>query len=355
MKSAVRSSRWRVSEEGRIEERDDRPAAHLITVGCQMNEADSEKMAGILLDQGYRIVPRPEEAEVILLNTCSIRDKAEQKVFSLVGRLRNLKRRRRGLILVLAGCLAQKWGERVLARAPGIDAVLGTGRLNNLPKLLREVRTTGRPVVDAAEEWAGEHSASPLRRSRLKAWVNIMYGCENFCTYCVVPSVRGRERSRLPGDVVREVGELAADGYREITLLGQNVNSYGRNREPPFSFPGLLGELDRRTAIPRIRFITSHPKDFSSELIRAVRDLPTVCEAVHLPLQAGGDDVLRRMNRGYRFGEYRRTYFALREAVPGVAITTDIIVGFPGETTSEYRRTLLSFPVPSRRRRRPEG
>jgi tRNA-2-methylthio-N6-dimethylallyladenosine synthase len=158
-----------------------------------------------------------------------------------------------------------------------------------------------------------------------------------------VPSVRGRERSRVPGDVVREAEELAAEGYREITLLGQNVNSYGRNLEPPFSFPDLLGELDRRTAIPRIRFITSHPKDFSSELIRVVRDLPTVCEAVHLPLQAGGDEVLRRMNRGYRFEEYRRAYFALREAVPGVAITTDIIVGFPGETSSEYRRTLAAL------------
>lgn len=318
-------------------------AAHIITFGCQMNEADSEKMAGILQAEGYRLVHDAREADVVLINTCSIRSKAEQKVFSLAGRLRDLKRKRPDLRIVMAGCLAQRWGEALLEKEAGLDVVIGTSRISRLPALLSDVSESGRPAVDVEEEWAGDHPAEPVRRGRHKAWVNIMFGCDNYCAYCVVPHVRGREWSRRPGDVVDEVESLGRRGYREITLLGQNVNSYGRGLQPPVSFAELLRRLDGKRSVPRLRFTTSHPKDFSMELIEAVRDLPSVCEAVHLPLQAGGDKVLKGMNRGYSYEDYRRIYLTLRESVPDVAVTTDIIVGFPGETASEYERTLRAL------------
>jgi tRNA-2-methylthio-N6-dimethylallyladenosine synthase len=318
-------------------------AAHIITFGCQMNEADSEKMAGILRSQGYRLAAVPEEADVILINTCSIRAKAEQKVFSLAGRLKRLKKRRPGLLLVMAGCLAQRWGEALLEKDAGLDVVIGTGRMAKLPSLLRAVRESGRPAVDVREEWAGDHPASPLRKGHLKAWINIMFGCDNYCAYCVVPFVRGREWSRRPDEIVDEAKALAREGYREITLLGQNVNSYGAGLDPATSFPDLLRGLDADSGISRVRFTTSHPKDFSAELIETIRDLPSVCEAVHLPLQAGGDAVLRLMNRGYTYENYRRIYEMIRETVPGVAVTTDIIVGFPGETPREFDRTLRAL------------
>jgi len=318
-------------------------SAHIITFGCQMNEADSEKMAGILQGEGYRLVSDAREADVILLNTCSIRSKAEQKVFSLAGRLRDLKKKRPDLLIVMAGCLAQRWGEALLEKEKGLDVVIGTSRMSRLPALLNTVREGGRPAVDVEEEWAGDHPAEPVRKGRHKAWVNIMFGCDNYCAYCVVPYVRGREWSRPPGDVVDEVESLGREGYKEITLLGQNVNSYGRGLQSPVSFAELLRRLDEKRSVPRIRFTTSHPKDFSRDLIGAVRDLPSVCEAVHLPLQAGGDTVLRRMNRGYSYEDYRRIYLTLRESVPDVVVTTDIIVGFPGETASEYERTLRAL------------
>jgi len=319
------------------------PTAHVITCGCQMNGADSETMAGILRAEGYRLVDGPEEADVVLVNTCSIRAKAEQKVLSLTGRLREMKKSRPGMQLVLAGCVAQRLGEALIERAPGLDVVLGTARAARLPDLLREARERGGPAVDVIEEPAGRHPAIPVRRSSLKAWVNIMFGCDNHCAYCVVPAVRGRERSRPADEIVREVAALAAGGYREVTLLGQNVNSYGRGLAVPADFPSLLRALDGGTGIDRIRFTTSHPKDFSGDLIRAVADLPSVCEAVHLPLQAGDDGVLRRMNRGYTFTDYRHIHGALRDAVPEVAVTTDIIVGFPGETQGQFERTLRAL------------
>lgn len=313
------------------------------TLGCQMNEADSEKMAGILCAEGYRLAGSPEEADVILINTCSIRDKAEQKAFSLAGRFGQLKRRRPGTLLVLTGCVAQKLGAGVLARMPAIDAVIGTARMAGLPALLERVRATGRPEVDTEETSAGEHPAAPLRASRIKAWTNVMFGCDNHCAYCVVPFVRGRERSRRPTEVLAEVAALGRDGYREVTLLGQNVNSYGRGLVPAVDFAGLLRAIDGSCGVPRVRFTTSHPKDFSTGLMRAVRDLPSVCEAVHLPLQAGADAVLGRMNRGYTLERYRRILGELRETVPHVAVTTDIIVGFPGESGADFDDTLKAL------------
>lgn len=320
-----------------------RRTAWLETFGCQMNEADSEKMAGILRSEGYQPAAAPEEADVILINTCSIREKAEQKAFSLAGRLGSLKRRRPGTLLVLTGCIAQKLGTDVLERLPAVDAVVGTSRLAELPAILERVRATGRPAVDIAETRAGEHPAEPIRGSRIKAWVNVMFGCDNFCAYCVVPFVRGRERSRPSGDIIREAARLAAAGYREVTLLGQNVNSYGRGLDPAVTFADLLRRLDEDAGLLRLRFTTSHPKDFSRDLIHAIRDCASVCEAVHLPLQAGSDAVLRRMNRGYTYDDYRRVYGELREAIPDLAVTTDIIVGFPGETAADFHRTLAAL------------
>jgi tRNA-2-methylthio-N6-dimethylallyladenosine synthase len=318
-------------------------SAWLETLGCQMNEADSEKMAGILRAEGYRLAGSPEEADVILINTCSIRDKAEQKAFSLAGRYGRLKKRRPGTLLVLTGCVAQQLGPRLIERLPAVDVVIGTARIAALPALLQRVRATGRPEVDIDEASAGEHPAAPARSSRVKAWVSIMFGCDNHCAYCVVPLVRGRERSRRPTEVLAEVVALGRDGYREVTLLGQNVNSYGRGLAPPVDFAGLLRAIDGTSAVPRIRFTTSHPKDFSPGLMRAVRDLPSVCEAVHLPLQAGADAVLERMNRGYTLERYRRIIGELRETVPGVAVTTDIIVGFPGESAAEFDDTVKAL------------
>jgi tRNA-2-methylthio-N6-dimethylallyladenosine synthase len=317
--------------------------AWLETLGCQMNEADSEKIAGILCAEGYRIAGSPEEADVILINTCSIRDKAEQKAFSLAGRYGRLKRRRPGTLLVLTGCVAQQLGPRVLERLPAVDAVVGTARMALLPSLLERVRATGRPEVDVGESVAGAHPAAPVRASRIKAWVNVMFGCDNRCTYCVVPLVRGRERSRPPVEVLAEVAALGRAGYREVTLLGQNVNSYGRGLSPPADFAGLLRAIDGTAGVPRVRFTTSHPKDFSAGLMRAVRDLPSVCEAVHLPLQAGSDSVLERMNRGYTLERYRRIVGELRDTVPEVAVTTDIIVGFPGEGAPDFAQTLKAL------------
>ncbi|HWR98521.1 MAG TPA: tRNA (N6-isopentenyl adenosine(37)-C2)-methylthiotransferase MiaB [Candidatus Methanoperedens sp.] len=315
-------------------------SAWLETLGCQMNEADSERMAGILRAEGYRMAAAPEEADVILINTCSIRDRAEQKAFSLAGRFGQIKRRRPGTLLVFAGCVAQQLGSRVLERLPAVDAVVGTRRCAALPALLARVRDTGRPVVDTGEGEEGEHPARPLRASRVKAWVSVMFGCDNRCAYCVVPLVRGRERSRRPVEVLAEVAALGSAGYREVTLLGQNVNSYGRGLEPAADFAGLLRAIDGSAGIPRVRFTTSHPKDFSAGLMRALRDLPSACEAVHLPLQAGSDAVLRRMNRGYTLEDYRRIIGRLRETVPGVAVSTDIIVGFPGESAADFGCTL---------------
>jgi tRNA-2-methylthio-N6-dimethylallyladenosine synthase len=209
-----------------------------------------------------------------------------------------------------------------------------------LPALLERARSGGQAVIETGETPAADHPAPPLRAGRHKAWVNVMFGCDNACAYCVVPLVRGRERSRPPVDVLAEVSALGRAGYRDMTLLGQNVNSYGRGLVPAADFAGLLRAIDGSSGVPRVRFTTSHPRDFSTGLMRAVRDLPTVCEAVHLPLQAGSDAVLRRMNRGYTFEEYRRIVGELRDTVPGVAVTTDIIVGFPGESLADFERTL---------------
>jgi tRNA-2-methylthio-N6-dimethylallyladenosine synthase len=310
------------------------------TFGCQMNVADSEEMAGVLQARGYLPAPRPEEADVIVVNTCTIRRKAEEKGYSELGRYCGLKRRRGGVVVVAAGCAAGKDGRRLLSRLPQVDLVVGPSRVRRLGELLDGHTPGGELHLDldpAHYPGAGE---VPVRAGRVTAYVSIVRGCDNFCSYCVVPHVRGREVSRPPGEVEEEVRRLAGEGYGEITLLGQNVNSYGRGLDPPVTFPQLLERLDRNTGIRRLRFTTSHPRDFGPDLAAAVADLPSVCEWVHLPLQSGSDRVLAAMNRGYTRTYYLDLVEDLRRRVPGIAVSTDLIVGHPGEEEEDFRQTV---------------
>ncbi len=315
---------------------------HIITFGCQMNEHDSERMAGILEAQGFAPAAGPDDADMVILNTCSIREKAEQKFYSELGRLIHLKAdsgRRR--TIAVAGCIAQQEGAKLISRAPSVDMVIGPSDIARLASLRDRQQATQRPVVETGGDPEYHHKLVPaVRKDGLKAWVSIMYGCDNFCTYCVVPHLRGRERSRSASDIMAEITELAARGYREVTLLGQNVNSYGKGLADGFAFPDLLRLVHGVEGIERIRFVTSHPRDLSDDLIAAIRDLPKVCEALHLPAQSGSNRTLKAMNRQYTIEEYREKIVHLREAVPGIVLTTDIIAGFPGETEEDLEATL---------------
>ncbi len=314
---------------------------HIITFGCQMNEHDSERMSGMLEGEGCSLTSAPEQADMIILNTCSIREKAEQKFYSELGRLKALKDERPGLTIAVAGCIAQQEGKAILSRAPYVDLVFGPSDIAQLPQFIQGRLNGGAPVIEISGDSEYHRKVLPASRGdKLKAWVSIMYGCDNFCTYCVVPYLRGRERSRRPADIVAEVRDLADRGYKEITLLGQNVNSYGRGLEEPASFPELLALLDAVPGLARIRFMTSHPRDLSDGLISAISDLRRVCEALHLPVQSGSNSVLRSMNRKYSREEYLDKMKRLRQAVPGIALSTDIIAGFPGESERDFGDTL---------------
>ncbi len=315
---------------------------HIITFGCQMNEHDSERMAGILEQQGLVNAASADDAEMVILNTCSIRDKAEQKFYSELGRLTHLRGRvGKGPTIAVAGCIAQQEGDKLLSRNPSVDLVIGPSDITRLSTLVGKELGRGKLRVETGGDPEYHHKAVPASRTDgLKAWVSIMYGCDNFCTYCVVPYLRGRERSRPPRDIVAEVRGLGEQGYREVTFLGQNVNSYGKGLDDPCSFPELLHRVQDVNGIERIRFVTSHPRDLSNGLIAAIRDLPKVCESLHLPVQSGSDRVLAAMNRRYTAIEYRDMVCRLRDAVPGMCVTTDIIVGFPGETDDDFALTL---------------
>lgn len=314
---------------------------HIITFGCQMNEHDSERMAGILKEQEFVQTNDAATADVIILNTCSIREKAEQKFYSELGRLRSLKQERPDLTIAVAGCIAQQEGKNILSRAPYVDMVFGPSDVARVSELPRLAQTWTNPLIEINGDPDYHRKQIPtLRADRLKAWISIMYGCDNFCTYCIVPYVRGRERSRPPADVVGEVRQLAEQGYKEVTLLGQNVNSYGKGGLDPIAFPELLAMVNDVPGIERIRFVTSHPRDLSAELIAALRDLPKVCESLHLPVQSGADQILAAMNRKYTRADYLDRIHRLRAAVPSIALTSDIIVGFPGETEHDFTLTL---------------
>jgi tRNA-2-methylthio-N6-dimethylallyladenosine synthase len=307
-----------------------------------MNEHDSERMAGILESQGYVPAASAEDAEMVILNTCSIREKAEQKFYSELGRLSHLKGRDgNGVTIAVAGCIAQQEGSKLLSRTPQVDMVIGPSDIARLSTMIETRRRLKRPVVETGGDTEYHHKLVPAARTDgLKAWVSIMYGCDNFCTYCVVPALRGRERSRPPRDIIAEVHELAAKGYGEVTFLGQNVNSYGKGLADPCAFPELLALAQGVDGIKRIRFVTSHPRDLSDSLIAAIRDLPKVCESIHLPVQSGSDRILKAMNRRYSASGYLDKVRRLRNAVPGMALTSDIIVGFPGETDDDFAKTL---------------
>jgi tRNA-2-methylthio-N6-dimethylallyladenosine synthase len=316
---------------------------HIITQGCQMNVRDSQAMAGLLAGLGYERAEDPADADVIVLNTCTVREGADDKAYGRLGELRALKRRRPGLILGMAGCLVQKDRERVLERAPWLDLVFGVHNIHRLPELMQQAQDGCMPVY---EVWDRSDKERPLpvlpavRAGGVRGFVNIIHGCNKFCTFCIVPYVRGRERSVPPEAVLAEVRALAGQGYHEVTLLGQNVDSYGHDLTPRRDLADLLRLIHDIPGIDRIRFTTSHPRDMTRRLIETVAALPKACEHIHLPVQAGHDGVLKRMHRAYTTGQYRATIDAIREAMPAASITTDLIVGFPGETEDEFEATL---------------
>lgn len=318
----------------------------ITTFGCQMNKADSERMAGILEAMGYRPGEDEHSADLVLYNTCTIRDNAEQKVYSHLGRQVLRKRADPRLTLVVAGCVAQQEGEALLRRVPELDLVMGPQHANRLESLLERV-ASGQQVLATEEHTILEDITTARRDSRVCAWVNVIYGCNERCTYCVVPSVRGREQSRLPAAIRLEMEGLAAQGYREVTLLGQNIDAYGRDLSGitpegrrAHTLTDLLVFVHEVEGLARIRFATSHPRYFTDRLIDACADLPKVCEHFHIPFQSGDNDVLRAMARGYTVERYRRIVDRIRQRMPDAALSADVIVGFPGESDAQYRRTL---------------
>ena len=311
--------------------------------GCQMNLSDTERMAGLLETAGYRKTDAMEEADLILLNTCCVRETAEDKVYGKIGEIKHLKKTRSNLIFGIVGCMAQKEGARLIARAPHIDFVLGTDKFQRLIPTVTEIEAKrDRHIVDVEWEDVSPAEGLPVARSgRFSALIPIMFGCNNFCTYCIVPYVRGRECSRQPEDILREIRQAARDGFREITLLGQNVNSSGKDHRQA-DFSDLLKMADEVEGIERIRYMTSHPKDLSHKLIETVRSSRHICEHFHIPVQYGNDRILRAMNRGYTVERYRALVREIRDALPAASITTDLIVGFPGEEEADFVQ-LLNF------------
>lgn len=309
-----------------------------ITLGCQMNKHDSEWIAGVLSDT-HEVTEEHSQADLLVINTCAVRDKAEQKFSSLLGRLRPLKKQNQKMIIGVAGCVAQEHGEALAKKEPMVDMVFGPRTISKVPEMLLRFEQTGKTQVDVSDH-GGFDDYPMARQSSVSAWVSIMQGCDNFCSYCIVPYARGRERSRPADSIVSEVSRLAAEGFVEITLLGQNVNSYGKGLPEETDFPRLLARINAIEGIRRIRFVTSHPKDLSRGLVDAMADLEKVCPSLHLPLQSGSGRILKLMNRGYTAEEYFEKVDLLRSRVPGMALTSDIIVGFPGETEEDFQMTV---------------
>lgn len=313
------------------------------TYGCQMNEHDTEVMAGILTEMGYEATDDTHEADIILLNTCAIRENAENRVFGEIGHLKPLKVEKPDLILGVCGCMPQQESvvNRILKKHQHIDLIFGTHNIHRLPHLVKEAMFSKANVV---EVWSKEgdiiENLPKVRHGKIKAWVNIMYGCDKFCTYCIVPMTRGKERSRRPEDIIQEVRHLAANGYQEITLLGQNVNAYGKDfSDMTFGLGDLMNEL-HKIDIPRIRFTTSHPRDFDDRLIEVLAQGGNLLDHIHLPVQSGSNEVLRRMNRKYTRESYLELVRKIRESMPNATLTTDIIVGFPNETEEQFEETM---------------
>ena len=313
------------------------------TYGCQMNEEDSEKLSGMLKKSGYIRTEERNEASIIIFNTCCVRENAENKVFGNLGEVKHLKKANPNIVIAICGCMMQQEGmaDKVLKKFPFVDIIFGTHNSYKFPEYLNKVKTEGVQIKEIMDKETSIIEGIPIdRESSVKAFVTIMYGCDNFCTYCVVPYVRGRERSRKPEEIVKEIKELVSKGYKEITLLGQNVNSYGKGLEEKTSFADLLRIVNEIEGVERIRFMSSHPKDFNEDVIDAIKDCKKICEQIHLPVQSGSDELLKVMNRHYTMERYKEIADLLRNQIPDCAITTDIIVGFPGETEEDFEKTL---------------
>lgn len=313
------------------------------TWGCQMNEEDSEKLAGMLKNMDYEETLFRDKADVIIFNTCAVRENAELKVYGNLGALKAMKKNNPDLILAVCGCMMQQKGmpEEILKKYRHVDIVFGTHNAHKFPEYLERAKAENAQICEIYEKETEIIEGIPIvRESEVKAFVTIMYGCNNFCTYCVVPYVRGRERSRKPEDILDEIRTLVSKGYKEVTLLGQNVNSYGINLEKEVSFAQLLRMVNEVEGLERIRFMTPHPKDLHMDVIKAVKECDKVVEQIHLPVQSGSTSLLKRMNRSYTREDYMRIMEDIKREIPGVALSTDIIVGFPGETEEDFEETL---------------
>ncbi len=315
---------------------------HIVTYGCQMNVHESEKIAGLLSELGYCRTENIESAQIIVFNTCCIRENAENHAYGNIGMLKQLKAANKNLIVAVGGCLPQQMGkaENLHKKFPYVDIIFGTHNLSKLKDYILKKATQKKALVEIEEcDGTVNETLIPLRTSYPNAWVNITYGCNNFCSYCIVPYVRGRERSRQSQRIIAEVEQLVKEGYKEITLLGQNVNSYN-NGNDDLSFPQLLEVLAQIDGNFRLRFMTSHPKDFSEDLAKVIAKYPKICKNVHLPVQSGSTEILRVMNRRYSREDYLNKINILKQNVPNCAVTTDLIVGFPGETEQDFEDTL---------------
>lgn len=315
----------------------------IINYGCQMNESDSEHYAGQLLDLGYKASEDYEHADVVVINTCCVRENAEKKILGKVGEMKRLKRENPDMVLCVAGCMAQEWGKDLQKKYPQVDLVLGTAHVNNFSSILQNHLAghgSAESVYDDLAIMSREFEGSFVRKSSFAAWVPIMYGCNNFCTYCIVPYVRGRERSRGAEAICHEIEKAVALGYKEFTLLGQNVNSYGKDRGEEEGFSKLLKLVDAIPGVERIRYMTSHPRDMSEAVVRTIAESQHICKNFHIPVQSGSSRIMKAMNRGYDRERYLKLVDTIRRFVPDAVITTDLIVGFPGETEKDFEDTL---------------
>ncbi len=317
--------------------------AHIVTYGCQQNENDSEHIRGMLAEIGYSFTEDKSEADIILFNTCCVRENAELKVFGHIGALKHLKTQNPDLIIGICGCMMQQPHiiKEIKNKYKYLDLIFGTHTLYKLPELIEQAMTKSETIIDVIDKDGEIIEGIPIKREdNVKAGISIMYGCNNFCSYCIVPYVRGRERSRQAKDIIQEVKQLVAEGYKEITLLGQNVNSYGNDINNGIDFADLLEMVNDINKVERIRFATSHPKDISDKLIMTMKRCKNICEHLHLPFQAGNNEVLKKMNRKYTKEQYLEIIKKLKEAIPDIALTSDVIVGFPGETNQAFQDTL---------------
>lgn len=332
-----------IAEIMEIRKRGEKPLAFIRTYGCQQNVADSEKIKGMLARSGFGFVGEPDDADFILFNTCAVREHAEDRVFGNVGALKNLKRRHPQILIALCGCMMEQEhiANRIYRSFPFVGLVFGTHSLHHFPELMYHSLVDGKRIFERGNDDNKLYEGFPVRRDgSFKGWLPIMYGCNNFCTYCIVPYVRGRERSREKDIILSEARDMINSGYKDITLLGQNVNSYGKTLQTPVTFAQLISEIDQNDGEYWLRFMTSHPKDCSKELIDAIANSRHICKHLHLPFQSGSDRILKAMNRRYDRKKYLETIAYAKEKIDGVSLTSDIIVGFPGETYEDFKETL---------------